>query len=173
MRKNQTVPFQGMKEIYEIACQGWKKTISEWTSPFSDTNLSSKQVEEMYEAADPKQKIILDKWLNKKDELEDKLENLQLPFKNPKTQVEKAVNSLIQMACIAEHYNEGTVLKWENTNQYKYQPYKYFSVGRWVFCYCYWSFSADFPLACCFKDSQSAIKAYETYPQIYDDFYGL
>lgn len=128
--RNQSVSYEGMQEIYNIACSGWKKKIQEWTTPFTETMLTVKQVKEMYEAADDKQKVVLDKWLNKKDELEEKLESLVLPYKKPTNQAEKVANALIKMAAIAEHYNEGTILKWEDTNQYKYQPYKYYENGR-------------------------------------------
>lgn len=59
--------------------------------------------------------------------------HFELPYDlDSKNQFERYVNACVILAKVAECYNEGTVLDWNNINQYKYKPYKYSSGGRLI-----------------------------------------
>lgn len=176
---NQKVPYTGMQEIYNVACDAWKKKIKAMTSVFEDTVLSKEQVKEMFTASSDSQKEVLRKYL-KEDQgninsWQDVLDyhgvkEFVLPYPKAITKEEKSVNAMIQGFKIAQTFNKGKVLSWENRNEYKYIPYKYFFGGSWVvLCYC--DMFAFFPVGLCFTNEKDAKRAYELFPEIYDDYY--
>lgn len=174
----QKVPYEGMKAIYDIACDQWKPRIEKMTSVFKDTELTETQVNEMFEAATTEQTPILKKWLKEPGDIDKafiqgRLDKLLLPYSNTNklTPHQKSINSLMQMFVIAEMMNGGTELTWNDRTKDKYVPYKYWSGSGWV-VYCnFFQVGAFCPSGVCFKTSKLAIKAYEMFPQIYDDFY--
>lgn len=177
MSNTQKVPYEGMQAIFEIACPNWKNKIKKMTSLFEDTELTQAQVSEMFEAASEEQTKTLRKYLKEpgdidKSVIQERLDKLVFPYTNKTlTKQQKSVNALVQMFVIAEVMNGGTELTWDDRTTYKYQPYKYWSVSRWVIVSCGCRDGADSPSGVCLKSSKLAIKAYEMFPQIYDDFY--
>lgn len=174
--KTQKVPYEGMKAIHDIACTDWKAKIKKMTKVFADTELTEDQVEEMFNAASPEQAKTLKEWLKHpglvdKQTIQEKLDSLTLPYQNKNlTKQQKSVNSLVQLFVIAECFNGGKELSWKDTETSKYFPYKYYSGGSWsVDWYCYYD-SADFVSGVCYKDSKSALAAYEMFPEIFDDY---
>lgn len=94
-----------------------------------------------------------------------------LPYKNPKTPEEKSINAQAKLFKITEAYNEGAIVDWKNTNQYKYIPYKYFSgspwsvvTDGWIICQCYAS-------GLYYKSRQLAEDAVKKFRDIYDDYW--
>lgn len=172
----QKVPHSGMQEIYEIACDTWKKKIEKMTSVFGDTELSDAQVEEMFSASNDKQKKVLKKYLKESSseitcwkDVVKAVGAVTYPFNNPKTPEEKSINALVEGFAIAKAFNKGTVLTWEDTDTDKYIPRKYFSDGRWVVDGGVWCFiAACFPVGLAFKNSKDAVRAYELFPEVYD-----
>ena len=126
----------------------------------------------MYKAASETQKEVLDTWLNQGDKLQKELDSLVVPFPNTTDKAEKSANALLKLIRIANHYNQGVKLEWKNTDQYKYMPYRYYDSGQWVIgAGNVWFLLSLLPVACCFLRAEDAKEAYETYPEIYDDFY--
>jgi hypothetical protein len=96
-----------------------------------------------------------------------------LVFKKPKDKFERYINSCAIIHKIVEVYNQGTILNFKNTNQYKYCPYKYFSGGRFVVdsdsWHCYFDCSGGFY----YKSNELSLKGYENFKEIYDDYFSL
>ena len=68
--ETQKLSRQGLKEIHSIACSSWKLTLEGWGSrnPLEDyIELSQKEIDIMFDAADNKQKSILSKYLKQDD----------------------------------------------------------------------------------------------------------
>lgn len=178
--KNQTVPYEGMKAIYDVACESWKKKIKEMTSLFEDTTLTEKQITEMFDAADVKQKKVLEKYLkepgNRISNWLDILDyhgvrEFEVPYKNPKTSQERQLNATVYASKIAEAFNDGKALTWENREEFKYMPYKYYTGGSWSVVFDYYYDCACCPVGLCFTTAKDALRAYELFPEIYDDYY--
>lgn len=175
MSNTQKVPYEGLKAIYDVACDTWKQKIEKMTKVFSDTILTEAQVTEMFGAASQEQVKTLNLWLREPGDIDkaliqEKLDALTLPYRSKTlTKEQKSVNALVQMFIIAEVMNAGTELTWKDTSMYKYFPYKYYSDGSWSVDYHGHYFDASFCSGVCFKSSKLALKAYEMFPQIYDD----
>lgn len=177
--KTQNVSLKGMKEIYECACDSWKKKIKGMTDPFSDTVLTDTQVQEMFDASSEAQTKVLKKWLKAPAKLIANIEGWQdivdiygevtLPFAKPKTPEERCMNAMVMGFAIASVFNEGTKLSWEGRNQYKYVPYKYFSGDSWSPVYGCWGGHSPFPVGLAFKSSALCMKAWELFPEVYND----
>lgn len=173
----QKISYEGMKAIHDIACEGWKKKIKEWTNIFEDTELSNTQVQQMFEAATEDQKKTLNKYLKEPhgdiNSWEDVLafhniKNLVLPFPDPKTKEEWCMNAMTKGFKIAQAFNKGKELSWEDTSYYKYYPYKYLVVGSWRF-YCHCFVAGFFPVGLCFLTSKDCLRAIELFPEVYND----
>lgn len=179
MNTTQLVPHEGMKAIYDVACSAWKKKIEKLTSVFGDTELSKAQVEDMFAASNADQTKVLEKWLKKPQPTEIKtwedvvalVGEPGLPYKTPKTREEKSVNAMVRGFAISKAFNGDWVPDWSNREQYKYQPYKYWSNGQWVVGCCHRCVCALAVSGLCFKSEKDALKAYELFPEVYDDYY--
>lgn len=171
MKNTQKVPYEGMKAIYDIACDSWKKKIKAMTSVFEDTELTEEQVQEMFIAASLEQKQVLNKWIklpenNLVSKAKKALEDLVLLPYPGNTDQEKSINATVKAFKIADIFNEGTKLSWEDTKTYKYSIYKSLDDG---FCFNGWGTDAFIPVGLCFKSSDLAILAYENFPEIYNE----
>lgn len=170
--KTQKISLQGMKEIHDVACADWKKKIKSMTDPFGDTTLTNTQIEEMFSAASVDQAKVLKKWLKEPgcdiNGWED-IGEFTVPYKNPKTAEERCLNAMVKGFAIAKAFNQGKDLTWENRDDYKYLPYKYFHGDSWVPGYCNGGGGAVCPVGLAFKDSKSAMRAIELFPEVYED----
>ena len=98
-----------------------------------------------------------------------------IPYKYPKTKKHFRANAFAKIECIIEVYNEGTILDWSNSNQYKYLPYfkKATSGGGWVYDYCDSYYFVTFcSVGLYYKSSELAINAGNKFIDIYNDFLG-
>lgn len=108
--------------------------------------ISKQDAVKLYVKASPEIKVIFENTFGKEsfsNKITDRIQSfddvleclnindLLLPFRNPITQEEKSINAMLKLLKIVEAYNEGTVLNWKDTSQYKHWPYKYCSGGGW------------------------------------------
>jgi len=93
-------------------------------------------------------------------------------YKKPKNAFEKYLNACSIIPKIVEVYNQGTILDWDNTNEYKYLPYLRKVGSAWVFdlagC---WASGAHGSIAYHYKSNELAIKGIDNFKQTYLDFY--
>lgn len=131
-----------LQEIHKIACPDWAKKIANFTlrNPFGDTiEFSAKEINEMIKASTAEQlptvkrifeivethesiKTVEDacKHLGEIDDDVRQLRLLQnIPNLNRRTLAGQ------ELIVITKALNEGTVLDWDNSNEYKYIPYWY------------------------------------------------
>lgn len=93
------------------------------------------------------------------------------PFSNSRNAIEKSANAFVKLCMIAKVYNEGTILNWENSDQYRYFPYKSLSGGRWVMgVNCWFSFHG-YPCGLYFKSKELCEDAMTKFKEIFDDYY--
>lgn len=101
-------------------------------------------------------------------------ETFRLPYNiNTTNKLEKTLNAVYILSKIAEIYNEGTILDWENNNQYKYLPYQNFSGVSWVvFPSCVWGSGLDAAGCLYYKNSELSEKSYNNFKQYWEDYWG-
>lgn len=101
-------------------------------------------------------------------------ETFRLPYNiNTTNKLEKTLNAVYILSKIAEIYNEGTILDWENNNQYKYLPYQNFSGVSWVvFPSVVWSSGLGAAGCLYYKNSELSEKSYNNFKQYWEDYWG-
>lgn len=114
---------------------------------------------------------------NKVNNLNSLIEHLgynPLIYPSPNNSFEKYINACSILAKLADIYNEGAELDWNNTNQYKYIPCKFFSGGGgsgvrfdgWhVLLLC----SARFY----YKSENLARESYNNFKEYWEDFWSV
>lgn len=94
------------------------------------------------------------------------------PYKNAKTKFEKYMNACARIPKLVEVYNEGTILDWKNSNEYKYIPRKYWSGGSgWVVGVSNWPSIVSSSGAHFFKSNALAEDALSKFRETYEDFW--
>jgi cell shape-determining protein MreC len=97
-----------------------------------------------------------------------------LPYKySSSDKFEQYVNACIILAKVAELYNEGVVLDWENSNVYKYYNYKYFSGGGSSVGVAGYYSSLPASARLCFKSEKLAKLAYQNFKDEYEQYWSI
>lgn len=98
-----------------------------------------------------------------------------LPYiNNTQDSLEKTLNATYILTKVAEVYNEGTILNWENTNIYKYLPYTYFSGGSWVARPANdWASILYTPACLHLKNKELSTKSYNNFKKYWKDFWNI
>lgn len=92
-------------------------------------------------------------------------------YKKPKNAFEKYLNACAIIPKIVEVYNQGTILDWNNSNEYKYLPYIRKVGSAWVAVDSgLWCSAAFGPVAHHYKNRELALKGLENFNQIYLDY---
>lgn len=91
-------------------------------------------------------------------------------YKKPKNAFEKYLNACAIIPKIVEVYNQGTILDWNNTNEYKYLPYIRKVGSAWVADSHIWRSNAGGPFAHHYKSNNLALKGINNFNQIYLDY---
>lgn len=93
--------------------------------------------------------------------------------KNTKDLHERYINACNIIPKITNVYNQGTILDFKNSNQYKYLPYKYLSGGSLVVGSGAWDYFFVAPGSFYYKDRLLAEKAFSNFKDIYEDYWNL
>lgn len=144
-----------LAKFYPNVCQSWQNKIAVLiisNIESSDLEVPNALIKEAYSAADSDQKEFLNKHFDlkflgvtkKPKTIQDaykicKVDREKIvPYKSPKTKLQKQLNSLVDLKYIALALNRGKELNWDNTDQNKYYPWFKRVSGRWVFAgsYC-------------------------------------
>lgn len=129
-------------KIHSIACVDWKSKIEKFASadPFSpEIKFTEKQINEMIKACTAEQLPIVkeifevrDTWediktledaISKLGEVDNEVRQLRLLQNIPN--LERRVVAGQELAVITKALNNGTVLDWDDSNEYKYIPWWY------------------------------------------------
>lgn len=144
-------------ELYKTASKEFKEILEE---TFGIDFFKPKDITDRVKDLDS----LLDYLNLKKDEL--------LHYPNPKSDLEKYINACIIIPEVVKIYNQGIILDWSNSNQYKYLPYIRMLGSSWVAGGSGgWGSGAYGPLAHHFKSRELSYKALKNFNQIYLDYY--
>ena len=186
--KTQKINRKDLFTLYGKVCNGWQEKIAQLLveQQINDSiEVNEELINKAYSEADNSQKKLLEKYfkINSKDIFEEidgwndilrlsgKSESDIIPWKYPKTKEKKSQNALAKIQLIAEVYNQGVVLDWNNADQYKYYPWWKKENGGWVFgSWDYRDYAACIPAGCYFKDSKSVEDVVKKFKDIYLDY---
>lgn len=151
--------------------------------------IDEKQALNLYKSASPEFKQVLEDSFGKEyfnQDITSRIQNLDDIFdylgldedkvyifsKNTRNKFERYINACAIIPKITQVYNEGTILDWANSNQYKYKPF-YKKVGsRWVFdCSVSWYSGASASPAHYFKSSKLSDDSVKKFNDVYIDFF--
>lgn len=187
--KTQKINRKDLFNIYGKVCNGWQEKIGQLLVEqqlSDDIEVNEELINKAYSEADSSQKKLLEKYFKiniPKDifeEIQDwndilrlsgKSESEIIPWKFPKTKEQKSQNALAKIQVITEVYNQGVILDWNNTSQFKYYPWWKKENGGWVFLRCCdYGCAAVVPAGCYFKDVKSVQDAVKKFKDIYLDY---
>lgn len=149
--ESQSITKVNLKSIHDVACPAWKSKIEEYAKRdlFSDSiELTQKEVDEMFEASDDKQKSILNKFLNKSKNLLDEINSFEdackvLKIKDSENEINilKSLSTpnkfkmiaFYKLEIIIRALNNGWFPNWKNESEYKY--WNYFTYNKSGFSY--------------------------------------
>lgn len=104
----------------------------------------------------------------------DLFEKFNLPYPDSKNKFEKYLNACYILTKVAEVYNNGTVLDWKNTKQYKYLPYKYYSSCGFVVAPASgWRYSCEASGCLYYKSSELSTISYNNFKDYWEDYWGI
>jgi len=179
--KKQKIKKSDLKEIHDIACSGWKKTIEDYANrnPFgNEIELSESEINSMFEASDEKQINILSKFFTRKESIiekinsfEDACKHLGVKFKTYKDDTKNDIG-FKKLKIVIKALNEGWYPNFNDTNENKY--WNYFNMNKDVFsCYTtdYSSTSMYVPSALYLKSRDLAVHCVKICLDEYKDFY--
>lgn len=149
--------------------------------------ISESKALELYKTGSTELKTILEESFGKdffNQKITDKIKGLEdiynhlgideedvLIFKNPKNAFEKYINACAIIPKIIQVYNEGVELDFNNSNQYKYQPYFKKAGSGWSSYRCdSWSYSAFSACAHHYATRELAIDAGTKFIKVYSDY---
>ncbi len=108
------------------------------------------------------------------DYLDIEIDELFIFNRNTKDSHEKFINACNILPKVAEIYNEGTILNWKNTNEYRYCPYKYFSGGSGQVGLSYvWSSLLHCPGGFYYKSSKLSEASYNNFTKYWEDYWNV
>ena len=180
--KNQTITRDGLKEIYDVACGGWKPKIEEYAkrNPFdSSVSFTQAEVDEMIRVSDAKQLKVLRKYFSIPKDIRDKVKSFAdacgVIGIDPKSVYldsdSKIIVAFKKLIVIIQALNEGWYPNWENENEYKYWNYFRMKGGFSYSITYYFNTYTDVPSALCLKSNELAIHAAEIALDEYKDYY--
>ena len=139
--KNQSISKENLKKIYDVACPSWQAKLEGYAKrePFSsEVELTSAEVNEMFEASDDKQSKVLVKYLSKPktilDEImsfEDACAKLGITDSDNEINILKSLSTpnrdkliaMYRLEIIAKALNDGWCPNFNNDDEYKYFNY--------------------------------------------------
>ncbi len=150
--------------------------------------IEEKEAKTLYKIASKEFKIVLENTFGKEYFIEDtttKIKNFDdilklsgktlkeiLPYKTPKNKQQRSINALVKIQLITEVLNQGTILDFLNTNQYKYLPWfkKVVGSGWVVTSYASYCLHTVDGFGTFYKSEKLALFAGNTFLDIYKDY---
>ena len=188
--KNHSISKENLKKIYDVACPSWQAKLEDYAKrePFSsEVELTSAEVNEMFEASDEKQTKVLVKYLAKPKTIlgeiksfEDACAKLGITDSDNEINILKSLSTpnrdkliaMYRLEIIAKALNDGWYPNFNNDDEYKY--FNYFRMVNGVFSFYFVTYidtAMHVPSALYFKSSEIAKHcskiAFEDYKTLY------
>ena len=172
---NQIITKENLKKIHDVACSTWKEKLTQYAirNPFgNEVELTSDEVNEMFDASDEKQSKILNKFLKRDNGVMDIVTSYETACDSLGVKPNKNVTPYEKLTTIIKALNQGWYPNFDNADERKY--FNYYQKNNGVFSF----FDVDYndsgmnvPSALYFKDEKTARYANETFFNEYKDLY--
>jgi len=173
---NQSILKENLKKIHDVACATWKEKLEGYAKReafSSEVELTSSEVNEMFDASDEKQKKVLSEYLTEPkmvfDDImsfEDACIKLGITDSDNEINILKSLSTpnrdkliaFYRLEIIAKALNDGWYPNFNNHNEYKYFNYFIMLNGVFSFDYVvhYYDATMTVPSALYFKSSEIA-----------------
>lgn len=172
---NQSILKENLKKIHDVACPTWKEKLTQYaiSNPFgNEVELTSDEVNEMFDASDEKQTKILNKFLKRDNGVMDIVTSYETACDSLGVKPNKNVTPYEKLTTIIKALNQGWYPNFANTDERKY--FNYYQKSNGVFSVCdvvYDSTNMTVPSALYFKDEKTARYANEKFFKEYKELY--
>jgi len=172
---NQIIAKENLKKIYDVACSTWKEKLTQYaiSNPFgNEVELTSDEVNEMFDASDEKQTKILNKFLKRDNGVMDIVTSYETACDSLGIKPNKNVTPYEKLTTIIKALNQGWYPNFDNADERKY--FNYYQKNNGVFSFYdvgYHSTYLSVPSALYFKDEKTAIYANEKFFEEYKELY--
>jgi hypothetical protein len=174
--ETQKITRENLKKIHDVACPTWQKKLQVYATrnPFgNEIELTSEEVDEMFNASDAKQKSILNNYLKQiRTDIMSKVTSYKDACKVLNLGINESITPYERLCIIIKALNEGWYPDFKNGNEYKF--YNYFHMDNGVFSYfhTYYNYSnVSVPSALYLKSSELAKYAVEIALNEYKEVY--
>jgi hypothetical protein len=168
---NQIIAKENLKKIYDVACSTWKEKLTQYAirNPFgNEVELTSNEVNEMFDASDEKQTKILNKFLKRDNGVMGIVTSYETACDSLGVKPNKNVTPYEKLTTIIKALNQGWYPNFDNAYERKY--FNYYQKNNGVFSFC--TVDYDFvPSALYFKDEKTARYANEKFFKEYKELY--
>jgi hypothetical protein len=172
---NQIIAKENLKKIYDVACSTWKEKLTQYAirNPFgNEVELTSDEVNEMFDASDEKQSKVLNKFLKRDNGVMDNVTSYETACDSLGVKPNKNVTPYEKLTTIIKALNQGWYPNFDNTDERKYFNYYQKNNGVFSFYYVtYYSSDMYVPSALYFKDEKTARYANEKFFKEYKELY--
>ena len=164
---NQIITKENLKKIHDVACSTWKEKLTQYAirNPFGkEVELTSDEVNEMFDASDEKQSKVLNKFLKRDNGVMGIVTSYETACDSLGIKPNKNVTPYEKLTTIIKALNQGWYPNFDNENERKW--FNYYQKNRGVFSFYlvpYNLTTMDVPSALYLKDEKTARYANETF----------
>jgi hypothetical protein len=173
--KNQSISKENLKKIHDVACSTWQAKLEVYAKrePFSsEVELTSAEVNEMFEASDEKQSKVLNKFLKRDNGVMGIVTSYETACDSLGIKPNKNVTPYEKLTTIIKALNQGWYPNFDDENERKCFNYYQKKHGVFSFCYVdYYYTLISVPSALYLKDEKTAKYANETFFNEYKELY--
>ena len=172
---NQIIAKENLKKIYDVACPSWQAKLTQYAirNPFgNEVELTSDEVNEMFDASDEKQSKVLNKFLKRDNSVMDIVTSYETACDSLGIKPNKNVTPYEKLTTIIKALNQGWYPNFDNADERKY--FNYYQKNNGVFSFSTVSYDntrMTVPSALYFKDKKTARYANEKFFKEYKELY--
>jgi len=176
---NQSILKENLKKIHDVACSTWKEKLEGYAkreafrNPFgNEVELTSDEVNEMFDASDEKQTKVLNKFLKSDNGVMGIVTSYETACDSLGIKPNKNVTPYEKLTTIIKALNQGWYPNFDDENERKW--FNYYQKNKGVFSFCvvdYCETAMTVASALYLKDEKTARYANEKFFKEYKELY--
>ena len=171
----QIITKENLKKIHDVACSTWKAKLTQYAirNPFgNEVELTSDEVNEMFDASDEKQSKVLNKFLKRDNGVMGIVTSYETACDSLGIKPNKNVTPYEKLTTIIKALNQGWYPNFDNENERKWFNYYQKNRGGFDFCLVGYHYTTiNVPSALYLKDEKTAKYVNEMFFNEYKDLY--
>jgi len=171
----QIITKENLKKIYDVACPTWQAKLTQYAirNPFgNEVELTSNEVNEMFDVSDEKQSKVLNKFLKRDNGVMGIVTSYETACDSLGIKPNKNVTPYEKLTTIIKALNQGWYPNFDDENERKW--FNYYQKNQGVFSFCTVFYNATHmlvPSALYLKDEKTAKYANEMFFNEYKELY--